>query len=296
MDMKNILGYKLKAAREALGLSIEDLATLATLSKKQITQIENGGEESFYSTSIKYVAVHKVAKILQLSEDDYLETLESPKSAKEDLVSERLIDPIVKNTTAKEPEKVEPNTTSEPRVSKNIFTKGFGVYILAATLLFLMVRIFDQVQTDFKGLHQSDNDSLSQNEVDQKSQSTANIPVSKSEQLENVVLADQLFATNPCPIIKNNIPKYQPLSASRSGNQVYVVPKSYPIIICFEDARGNTETKQLAPNIGANFIGKAPFTLSSKSLDQADIFFQGYKVKADLSQQGLILEEKLILD
>jgi predicted transcriptional regulator len=65
-------GNSIKEAREALGISIADLATRATLSKKQLEQIENGGEESFYSEAIKLIAMRKVEKIIELAEDEYL--------------------------------------------------------------------------------------------------------------------------------------------------------------------------------------------------------------------------------
>jgi DNA-binding XRE family transcriptional regulator len=58
------------AAREKCALSVEELAHLACLSKKQIQQIEKGGRESFYSPAIKYIAAKKVAQLIQLDEKD----------------------------------------------------------------------------------------------------------------------------------------------------------------------------------------------------------------------------------
>jgi cytoskeleton protein RodZ len=58
------------AAREKCALSVEELAQLACLSKKQIQQIENGQSSSFYSPAIKLVAARKVAKLIQLDEKD----------------------------------------------------------------------------------------------------------------------------------------------------------------------------------------------------------------------------------
>ena len=58
------------AAREKRALSVEQLALLACLSKKQILQIENGQSNSFYSPAIKLVAAKKVAKLIQLDEKD----------------------------------------------------------------------------------------------------------------------------------------------------------------------------------------------------------------------------------
>jgi DNA-binding XRE family transcriptional regulator len=58
------------AAREKCALSVEELAHLACLSKKQIQQIENGQSTSFYSPTVKFTAAKKVAKLIQLDEKD----------------------------------------------------------------------------------------------------------------------------------------------------------------------------------------------------------------------------------
>jgi transcriptional regulator with XRE-family HTH domain len=66
--LPEIQGGALKAAREKLRLEIPDLATKACLSKKHITELEQGGISSFYSESHKITVAKKVAKILQLDE------------------------------------------------------------------------------------------------------------------------------------------------------------------------------------------------------------------------------------
>ena len=58
------------AAREKCALSVEELAHLACLSKKQIQQIENGQSSTFYSPAVKFTAAKKVAKLIQLDEKD----------------------------------------------------------------------------------------------------------------------------------------------------------------------------------------------------------------------------------
>jgi len=58
------------AAREKCALSVEELAHLACLSRKQIQQIENGQSSSFYSPIVKFTAAKKVAKLIQLNEND----------------------------------------------------------------------------------------------------------------------------------------------------------------------------------------------------------------------------------
>ena len=66
--LPEIQGGVLKAAREKLRLDVQDLATKACLSKKHITELEQGGISSFYSESHKITVAKKVAKILQLDE------------------------------------------------------------------------------------------------------------------------------------------------------------------------------------------------------------------------------------
>lgn len=51
-------------------MSVEELAHLACLSKKQIQQIENGQSSTFYSPTVKFTAAKKVAKLIQLDEKD----------------------------------------------------------------------------------------------------------------------------------------------------------------------------------------------------------------------------------
>jgi len=51
-------------------MSVEELAHLACLSKKQIQQIENGQSSAFYSPTVKFTAAKKVAKLIQLGEKD----------------------------------------------------------------------------------------------------------------------------------------------------------------------------------------------------------------------------------
>ena len=76
------LGKKIKKLREAREISRQDLAKIATISIKQLDQIENGGDGSFYSAAIKLIAARKVARILDLEEEEYLEKVESPNSSK----------------------------------------------------------------------------------------------------------------------------------------------------------------------------------------------------------------------
>ena len=67
-DVSQIDGAAVRCKRESLGWVINDLATRACLSVKQIRQIEEGGMSAFYSESVKLTAAKKVALLLNMTE------------------------------------------------------------------------------------------------------------------------------------------------------------------------------------------------------------------------------------
>jgi len=62
-----INGTLLRQRREDKGWAQTDLATRACLSLRQVRQIEDGGNSSFYSESVKATAARKIATLLGLS-------------------------------------------------------------------------------------------------------------------------------------------------------------------------------------------------------------------------------------
>jgi len=64
---RQINGALLRQQRESKGWAQTDLATRACLSLRQVRQIEDGGNSSFYSDSVKATAARKVATLLGLA-------------------------------------------------------------------------------------------------------------------------------------------------------------------------------------------------------------------------------------
>jgi transcriptional regulator with XRE-family HTH domain len=67
-----INGDLLRLRREARGWVLNDMATRACMSIKQIRQLEEGGVSSFYSPSVKITAAKKVGALLGLSAEEVL--------------------------------------------------------------------------------------------------------------------------------------------------------------------------------------------------------------------------------
>lgn len=68
-----IQGDVLKAVRKEQGLTIASVAEQTCLSERQVRQIENGEKGSFYSEGIKLAAARKVAKVLNLEDQAWIE-------------------------------------------------------------------------------------------------------------------------------------------------------------------------------------------------------------------------------
>lgn len=66
---RQINGDLLRQRREAKGWAPTDLATRACLSLRQVRQIEEGGNSSFYSESVKATAARKIAALLGLPQE-----------------------------------------------------------------------------------------------------------------------------------------------------------------------------------------------------------------------------------
>jgi len=343
MAIPNILGENFKKAREAQGLSFAELAIKATLSQNQIEQIENGGNKSFYTSTIKLQSAKKVAKILGLSDEEAFEKRKTndsqqipfhfPETAKTEIVE----DP--KTELEQPPKTISPSNTEPKKVSKlkkemsaelekvssinahleevnssaktdndksrqkTIPYSKFLIYVGSALAL-----VFAVVQY---------NDHSKEAKLYSSVSPASPIQPSGPNQVEVIKDTEEVEVTNalpseamapkevPKPIVKaisaiaecsglfSNPEKHTPAIASKIGNHVYVHSKS-EASICFEDADGNQQKRDLAQNAGASFYGKAPFKLASNNLDQFDIFYQGYKVKADLSKKAIILVERSV--
>ncbi len=90
-----INGELLRLRREARGWVLNDMATHACMSVKQIRQLEEGGTSSFYSVAVKVTAAKKVGALLGLSADEVLAKDVDPVIVEEAADAEALIAEVV---------------------------------------------------------------------------------------------------------------------------------------------------------------------------------------------------------
>ena len=87
-----INGELLRLSREARGWVINDMATRACMSVKQIRQLEEGGMSAFYSAAVKATSAKKVGGLLGLSADQVFSHTEAPVAIEDAIEPEALID------------------------------------------------------------------------------------------------------------------------------------------------------------------------------------------------------------
>jgi transcriptional regulator with XRE-family HTH domain len=347
MTIPNILSENFKKAREEQGLSIVELAGMATLSTNQIEQIENGGNKSFYTAAIKVQSAKKVAKLLGLTDEEAFEKKKTndsqqipfqfPETVKPEVVedikteleenSEKEAAIIsLSQTESKKSSKVKKQMSAELEKVSSIDTHLEEVIATVQTgddkarqktisYSKLLIYLGSAVALVFAVAHYNQQSKEANNnriialappiQTQEPNQADvikdiAPVEMAKTPPLEIIApkevpkpTAKAITTIAECSGLFSNPEKYTPTTASKIGNQVYVQSKS-EASICFEDADGNQQKRDLAQNAGASFYGKAPFKLASNNLDQFDIFYQGYKVKADLSKKAITLVERSV--
>ena len=317
-------------AREKLGLSTKDLGGMACLSTRQIEQIESGEMSSFYGAQIKFTAAKKVAKLLNLSDEDAFEydiqsqdkltpsselaiadakLEQSPKVVEEKPISPAKVE--IKDELAQVKESAKENTepvkkvqvAEKPSVSTAVESKPKSQGKLFLWLSVIAAAAFAAI--NLRPLLFADKP-----EEIVIVKETVVEPAAPAAPAAPAVPADPAPA-NPvtpaavAPVVavpaataevsaacpaEEGIISYKPEAPRKAGDMVYVQVKSKQVV-CVSDASGKIQNKMLEPGVGASFYGKSPFKILTGGLAQVDIYFQGAKVRlANSNYKTLVLD------
>ncbi len=308
-------------AREAHGLSTKDLGRMACLSHHQISQIENGESSYFYGAQNKFTAARKVANLLKLSDEevfDYglqtpVKNIEPPKveesnkapekkaqSKKEAVelkevaeetqtpalvMEEEKKDSVKKVESTKVTSKEIPLSATSAR-SKPASSKKLLLWIsVLAALVFAIINLRPLFFAD-----QPEEIVVVKEEIIEPAPPVVPAPVTSAVVAPVVAVpAVSTEASTACPA-EEGIISYKPDAPRKAADMVYVQVKSKQVV-CVSDASGKMQNKMVEPGVGASFYGKPPFKVLTGGLAQADVFFQGAKVRLpNLNYKTLVLE------
>jgi len=303
--LPEICGDALTRAREKFGLSIKELAARACLSTRQIQQLENGEQSSFYSAKIKVTAAKKVASLLGLTDDevfDYGLPVSTKKIIDEQQEAQKLI-----SSPAPDLEKPsELEVKINPAVAVNqVSASSFGStksksppqkrWLLWLSLVAVVVFSMVNLRTLFFPEKVAEMIVVKEEVIELASAQAPAEPKEIGAPLVTLptVSAPVIAAQDTagiCPAEDLGVSAYKTEEPRKSADMVYVQAKTKQLV-CVIDASGKSQNKTVEAGVGASFYGKPPFKVLTEGLAQVDIFFQGWKVRpVNLSGKTLILE------
>lgn len=306
----DVRGEVLKKAREAKGISVSELATKVCFSIKQIEQLENGEKSHFYSLAIKANAAKRVADELGIAHEEVFdfgpdlvqETLAtesgSTQDASEGQIKNNVQLPPVDSEPKSQPEQLERfHDTSKPIVKKNSSFYVFGGAAVVAAIGIVIFNVNQSQPIKPAELAKLPSESIG-NAGDLKKEELPPVnPVLNpstppaAAPVTSAIAVAPSQAVDGCIAEEANTSSYRSPVATKPGNMVYVQSRSAQTV-CVKDATGKLEKKNFDAGSSYSFYGKAPFLVTTSSLGQTDLFFQGYKVKIDNpNAKSIILEE-----
>ena len=273
-------------AREALGMSVQDLSGRACLSVRQVQQIESGEQGSFYSSNIKFTAAKKVAEILKLTPEeafDFGDLVSALPVAKQ---SEPAVAVKLEETPAPTVKTPKPSESKSPKVKNRlallglVAIAGFAFVSLRPSLFGVNSETAQAPAQEVKAEVATPAESASPAAPEKMTETvpaptTSTTPPAASSAAPSTALA---IASAECPVADTNVASFKADAPKKSADMVYLVAKT-PQVVCVLDATGKSQPKQLEPGIGASVYGKAPLKVLTAGLTQVDLYFQGVKVR-----------------
>ena len=249
-----INGALLKKLREDAGVEITTLARLHSLSTSQIKQLENGGDSSFYTPSIKLATGRKL--LMHLGAD---------------------VRPL-------EEFEINQTETSEPEISaaidrKNIITQQnrnslqfqiIGVLVVIIGIALSNGYLFS-AEPGTKPINLTKQSEITK-PIAENSEETKNIDVN-SELTTKPAIKNTNLNVSECEWSNEakSIAGYQP---TKTGDYVHVVANTDGAI-CVRDATSKLQVLNLKNTQSQTVRGSPPFEIFSNNLHQFQLFYQG---------------------
>ena len=301
LDAIVIDGARLKAAREARGASVADMAGLITLSREQIRHIEDGGNRPFYTPAHKLLAVRKYANALDIPYDEVVsgpgadQTLPVPEDA-----------PVSMMSHAELPE---PSDLRLAAVERNAEIRKLTTF--GAIALCILLAVYAKLRGNHDGIRTEETSAalaahsttdtgdppetevatpgtvaaVSDTKAAQKTTQPRAAPKMASEsqhaaaskaEPETARVAD---AGEECALrADSEVKTWAPAYHRKPDSRLFLVsPRGGSV--CVVDASGKSTLLSLKPMVAQSFVGKPPYVVRSSELAKIEMYMQGLRVK-----------------
>ena len=266
-------GALLKKLREDAGVEITTLARLHSLSTSQIKQLENGGDSSFYTPSIKLATGRKL--LMHFGADiQPLEKVPDPDRAQE------------LETPAKA---VDATQATDVELEKKNSLLSLQIVGAAVVLISLIYWSF------FHSAVVSDKEPVA---VGKKPMATSPIAAMANETKPNsstVSTSAELRKESPQECKWGNEPSSLFASQpTKPGDYVHVIANTDGSI-CVRDATSKVQILHLTSSQSQTIRGRAPFEIFSNNLNEFKLFYQGNLLRLPSSNtKNITLKEQQI--
>ena len=266
-------GALLKKLREDAGVEITTLARLHSLSTSQIKQLENGGDSSFYTPSIKLATGRKllmhfgadIQSLEQVPEQPPAQDLETPAKA------------------------VDATQATDVELEKKNSLLSLQIVGAAVVLISLIYWSF------FHSAVVSDKEPVA---VGKKPMATSPIAAMANETKPNsstVSTSAELRKESPQECKWGNEPSSLFASQpTKPGDYVHVIANTDGSI-CVRDATSKVQILHLTSSQSQTIRGRAPFEIFSNNLNEFKLFYQGNLLRLPSSNtKNITLKEQQI--
>ena len=286
IEEDQVNGDKLRQAREARGWDWSQVARMCSLSVAQVKALENGGVDSFYSLQIKNNAARKVALVLGVS--DVLNG--SVREPYEAFVEAVTISPAT-------------DSLASPGLLRKLIPGSHWMGYVILSFILVLVLFWSGLQmkpssqevrfNEIAGtIVQQDSKTSSPRLAEAVSPENAVIPpgnlhpqpvlgplsATKSTQETEIVPASLTTSSSPACAFEGEVATIEAANPTKSAEKVSLMLHKAGKL-CVQDASGKVWQEELKPWMGRTFVGKAPWKLHSPALPNADVYFQGEKLK-----------------
>jgi cytoskeleton protein RodZ len=308
-DTLVVAGDKLKQAREARGMSVQEMAGEVTLSREQVRALEDGGNLPFYTAAHKRLALKKYAAALNL-----------PLS---DLLADETGAPVTSTEPAAATDAIsiaaDPGTPAEIRLAaaernararRNLLMAAVAAAILMA--LYAKQRGTAETKLPPAPIEASADPEpsaieppfatamvVTAQDPEPPAVTPAATPASTSAAPPAAPSAAPSAAT-PVPATKGaestactlpaaaDMPAWSPPYQRKPDMRVFLV-SSKAIEVCVVDASGKASLVALKPNVGKAFAGRPPYVVQADELASLEIYLQGMRARVPADAQSLRL-------
>lgn len=293
-DTLAVAGDKLKQAREARGMSVNDMAGTVTLSREQVRALEDGGNLPFYTAAHKRLALKKYASALGIPLSEVI--------IGTDEVTLPGTDPLPVDAA---PLHAGHGTPADLRLAAAERNARLRQRLLTAAVA---IAVLLAVYAKQRGAVEAGPPTLAvEVEADPLPAATepVSIPVVQTQTVAAVPgeAPDAPFGapadTPPASVAaaggpacslppQAEVPAWSPPYQRKPDTRVFFV-SSKAIEVCIADASGKPALILLKPNIGQAFTGKPPFLVRADELASVDIYLQGMRARVPSDVQALRL-------